>query len=498
VSQPSKLPRVPVHGGLARILIAMVMAVGLVIVIEPVSAADTTGSAAWRATLAVSADKVAPGGTVRLDVTVTSETDAQALVDVEVLDSNGARTFQRFWDKVAFVSGRPQAFTTTWTAPARIGRYRVVVRVYGPNWAGLLFGDERAGTVRVSRQVPATTTTVAATTTTAASSSTTTTTIAPTTTRATTTTSSTPAPTTTRAPTTSSSSTTTTPTSPPPTGATFFEDFTGDDIEDFKATFDWSVVDLWRGDGSWQGHHDMNCGVPTTERRLHHAPISNTDPGVEFWMCGPNGPTSDHLMTSNGDNHTFGVTAFSPKPSFSGNRVCWDVNLTVSPGRRLWWEVQLVPAAAVTNARSLASLGLTVNGVDFERGSAYVAWGIGIDGTYMKRPNPPTGIIFDFTEEMVRIWRGQTLIFNPGNGWEPGVRYVTTDRATRAHHCMVDHGNGTMTLTQQRGAETYTRTVPVSFPKPYRVIFSAQNYNAGKDGTASNQTWHWDNILVSS
>jgi hypothetical protein len=287
---------------------------------------------------------------------------------------------------------------------------------------------------------------------------------------------------------------TTSSTIPPPAAVAFFEDFTGDDIEDFKATFDWSVVDLWRGDDTWQGHHDMNCGGPTTERTLHHGPVSNTDPGVEFWMCGPNGPTSDHLMTSNGDDHTFGITAFSPKPSFTGNRVCWDVNLTVSPGRRLWWEVQLINADSVARAPSLASQGLMVGGVDFERGTARLAWGQGMDGTFMKRPWPTDSFVFDFTEEIVRLWKGQTQVFWGGFA----ERFATTDRATRAHHCMVDNGNGTVTITQQRGTNTYTRTVKGSFPKPYRVIFSAQNYNAGKDGTASNQTWHWDNILVSA
>jgi hypothetical protein len=452
----------------ARLIVGVAGLLGLVVAIPPVSVANTAVANDWDSSVSATPDRVAPGGTVRFAIDVTSDVAAEGLVDIEVFDSRGLRVFQHTWDSVVFQAGQMRSFSTSWTAPARTGRYRVKLGVFGPGGAGLRYWDDSAGSVRVTGGTTETTTT-----------------LAPTTTRPTTTTTTAPPPTTTTIP-------------RPPGSVLFFEDFTGDTMANFTSTFDWSVVDLWRGDASWQGHHDMSCGGPTTERTLHHAPISNTDPGPEFWLCGPNGPTSDHLMTSNGDNHTFGITAFSPKPSFSGNQVCWDVNQTVSPGRRLWWEVQVIPAAAVTNARSLASLGLMVNGVDFERGSAYVGWGIGIDGTYMKRPNPPTGIIFDFTEEMVRIWRGQTLMFNPGNGWEPGVRYVTTDRATRAHHCMVDNGNGTMTLTQQRGTETYTRTVPVSFPKPYRVIFSAQNYNAGKDGTASNQTWHWDNILVSS
>jgi hypothetical protein len=304
-------------------------------------------------------------------------------------------------------------------------------------------------------------------------------------------------PPTTQPPTTTAPTTSTT--LPPNTLVLFSETFTGDTMKDFTSVFDWSVVDLNRGTASWQGHHNEACEAPTTERVLRHAPLSNTDPGVEFWLCGPNGPTSDHLMTSNGNNHTFGITAFSPKQSFSGNRVCWDVNLTESRGRRLWWEVQLIPAAAVANETSLASQGKMVGGVDFERGTALLAWGQGMDGTFMKRPWPSSSVVFDFTEEMVRIWKGQTLAFWPGNGWETGVRFVTQDRATRARHCMIDNGNGSMTFTQQRGSQIYTRTVRgASFPKPYRVIFSAHNYNAGKDGTQSDQTWHWDNILVTS
>jgi hypothetical protein len=307
------------------------------------------------------------------------------------------------------------------------------------------------------------------------------------------------APPTTAAPTTTgvtSSTSSTTSTTTPSRDVAFFEDFTGDTISDFTSRFDWSVVDLNRSSDPWMGHHDMACEGPDTERTLVHGPVSNTDPGVEFWLCGPNGPASDHLMTSNGSNRTFGITAFSPKPSFTANRVCWDVNLTESRGRRLWWEVQLLPAAAVANETSLDSQGKMVGGgVDTERGTAFLAWGEGMNGTFMKRVWPSSAVVFDFTEEYVKIWKGQTQVFDGGLA----SRYVTQDRATRAHHCMVDNGNGTMTLTQQRpGQADYVRTVPVSFPKPYRVIFSAQNYNAGKDGTQSNQTWHWDNILVAA
>jgi hypothetical protein len=311
--------------------------------------------------------------------------------------------------------------------------------------------------------------------------------------------------TTTPSPTTQAATTTTTPpttstiptTTQPPKDVAFFEDFTGDTINDFTARFDWSVVDLLRRSNGWQGHHNEMCENPSTERHLDHIwPASNSNPGEEFWLCGPTGPASDHLMTSNGDNGTFGITAFTPKQTFSratAKRVCWDVNLTVSRGRRLWWEVQLVNAQAVANNRSLASQGLLVGDVDFERGTAFIGYGRGVDGTMMKRPWPADSLVFDFTEEMVVIWKGQS------NRWsEPySHRFVTEDRAARYQNCLIDNGNNTVSFTQERPGGVYTGTATdASFPDTYRVIFSAHNYNAGKDGTQPFQTWHWDDILV--
>jgi hypothetical protein len=311
-----------------------------------------------------------------------------------------------------------------------------------------------------------------------------------------------------------SMSTTSTTASVPPSGdVLFFEDFTGDSIGDFTSRFDWSVADLGRKTDPWQGHHDMACSPPTMERTLHHGTAyDNVNPGAEFWLCGPPAVADEHLMTSNGSNSVFGITAFSPKGSYTGNRVCWDVNLTESFGRRLWWEVELIPTSYVTNAQSLVQMGTSIASLDSERGTAYLAWGAGVNGTFMNRVVPTGALIWDFTEEKVQIWRGNepnpnagwgrqaaSVIFFPGYSWETGVRYVTQDRATRAHHCWVDNGNGTMTITQQRpGQADYVRTIQGSFPKPYRPIFQAHNYNAGKDGTESNQTWHWDNILVTS
>ena len=322
-------------------------------------------------------------------------------------------------------------------------------------------------------------------------------------------TSTTAAPTSTVSPTTQSPTTSTT--SPPGGSTQFFEDFTGDTLTDFTATFDWSVADLnlgGRNTNPWQGHHNTACENPTTERQLTHGPAGdNTDPGDEFWLCGPGGDATDHLMTSNGRNNVFGVTAFSPHQSFTGNRVCWDVNLTVSPGVRRWWEVQILPAHYVADAISMLQMGTVAPGE--ERGTAFLAWGAGVGGTLQNRILPLGGLIWDFTEEINALWRGNEPDPN-GAGFDVSqaatrffrapftTRFVTTDRATRSRHCWTDNGNGTMTIRQARpGQPDFVATVAGQFPQPFRVIFADHNYDSGKDGSLDSQTWHWDNLEVS-
>ena len=281
-------------------------------------------------------------------------------------------------------------------------------------------------------------------------------------------------------------------------------------MADFTSTFDWSVADLnvgGRNTNPWTGHHNMACEGPTTERQLRHGPANdNVNPGAEFWLCAPNGPESEHLMTSNGRDNVFGVTAFSPKQSFTGRRVCFDVNLTQSPGRRRWWEVQILPANYVRDGVSLGRMGTA--GSSEERGTAILAWGAGVGGTLQNRILPLGGFIWDFTEEINHIWRGNepqpntagfdtsqaaTMIF----GAPYSTRFATNDRATREHHCWVDNGNGTMTISQTRtGQADFVRTINGSFPQPFRVIFADHNYDSGKDGSLDSQTFHWDNLEV--
>ena len=86
-------------------------------------------------------------------------------------------------------------------------------------------------------------------------------------------------------------------------------------------------------------------------------------------------------------------------------------------------------------------------------------------------------------------------------------RRLTSDKAARFQHCMVDNENGTVTLSQGRpDGSVATQTVSGDLPGgAVRVVFQDDNYNPDKhfDGSmhppagAHLYTWHWDNIQIS-
>ncbi len=103
-------------------------------------------------------------------------------------------------------------------------------------------------------------------------------------------------------------------------------------------------------------------------------------------------------------------------------------------------------------------------------------------------------------------WEGDSFV-----GGEDGEWFVNRDKAARYRHCMIDNGNGTITLTQDRPATILlrrsdqvpgglrTRTLRGSFPDgQVRVSFEDDMYDppkrAGYDPTTL--TWHWDNIEI--
>ena len=96
---------------------------------------------------------VAPGGSVSLNVAVTSATATSALVDVEIYAPDGVtKAYQTWFDKQIFAAGQPQSYAVTWQVPttAANGTYRVAIGVFSPGWATLQSWTNSAATFAVS------------------------------------------------------------------------------------------------------------------------------------------------------------------------------------------------------------------------------------------------------------------------------------------------------------------------------------------------------------
>lgn len=306
------------------------------------------------------------------------------------------------------------------------------------------------------------TTTIAPTTTTVAPSTTT----SPSTTQPTTT-----PPTTTQAPTTT--------TQPPVAGVQFEEQFTNTDRSYFDSRFDVELVErtfFERPGSPYMGDHNMDCGAPETQRTVHNMSLD------QIWLCAPGGdPAKGHVMSSAG-NSEYSYTTFSPKGTYTARKVCWRVNLTDSPGGRTWWEVAFIPSDVYDARPTFAYTSPDFPGSDGGNGF------------------PAGAVHVDFTQNNMELWTNGTTRNIRKNFWESGYQdteFHTTDKATRYLHCITDTAAG-LTLTQERPSGTVTWTVAgADLPAEYRVGFKAENYNAGKDGSA-NQTWHWDSIVLSN
>jgi hypothetical protein len=313
---------------------------------------------------------------------------------------------------------------------------------------------------------PATTTTVAATTTTSAPL-TTTTTVEPTTT----TTAAPPSTTTTVAP-------TSTTTSLPPSGdftaafatpADFYDRFVTD--VHFRAN-DYDPAATFHGD------HNLACEGPTTGRTVHASNLAEV-----FWWCAPNGPDTGHVMTGMGPaGFGYAIVTFMPDQSFTDyNRVCIDANDTELGGDK-WWQMVAIPRTA-----------FEANGGRLDYVSPLAQ---DIDDTAI--PMPAGSFTFQVNDSKIRAYQGQSeRIFD----W---FRWSTTDRATRYRHCMVDNGNGTVTLTRGVGVNNQdapggvrTITVPGSLPDDAVILFQDDTYDPPKHGSGPDQTtMHWDNVLI--
>ena len=291
-----------------------------------------------------------------------------------------------------------------------------------------------------------------------------------------------PPTTTTLAPTTTSINVTTTSVAPPPPGA-YFEDFASP--TDFDA-FDrgWSGLDpstfpdYVEHIDEWNGDHDMSCGAPTTLRLIH---VDNK--ADHFWWCGPGGPDTGHVMI--GINTTgYNIAWISPRQWFRDvSRVCWDQSLNQVGGGK--WA-QVVLAARVDVEREQTRLGRL---------------DLGFTGPGFQDPNGPTTGVHPTAasggakmfQGGFQFWRGAAFTTSMPSG------YIHHEKATRFRHCMVDNGNGTVTLTQQRPSGTVTHTGPGSFPNgDVRVVWQDDNYDPPKREhyDPNSLTWHLDNFEI--
>jgi hypothetical protein len=85
-------------------------------------------------TAQVDPSRIAPGGSLRADVSVTSSVDANALTEVSLVQPDGVKILPRSFSD-AFVAGQPRHLIADWVVPtdAPLGTYQVTVGVYKPD-----------------------------------------------------------------------------------------------------------------------------------------------------------------------------------------------------------------------------------------------------------------------------------------------------------------------------------------------------------------------------
>jgi hypothetical protein len=283
--------------------------------------------------------------------------------------------------------------------------------------------------------------------------------------------------------------------------------------DDFVATFDTATDFFDRFDmglsgahpsvdpnyiRQWEGDHNHACEGPLTSRDVNLG--QSPDFSELFWHCAPGGADTGHVMTSL-NPLGYAYLWFSPKGYFTNvERVCWDQNLTNLGGRK-WTQVSVSTRAEVE--RVAAEQG------ELDLGFSHPG--------FQDAGGPSTGVIP--TDQTVAVWQAfgtmhlYTANHEIGSNPDHFAGYKIEDVATRYRHCMIDNGNGTITLTQENGTysgdnsnpanlvgrHVRSATLPGSLPDgQVKVAFVDANYDPPKDGEydASQNTWHFDNIEV--
>ncbi|MFN8633628.1 MAG: cellulase family glycosylhydrolase [Chloroflexota bacterium] len=108
---------------------------------------------AFSADAALSSNRVTPGQRLSIDAKISSDTEIEVLVDVEVYTMSGDKVHQQYWDNEAFGAGASKTYSTSWTAPrdAKPGEYVVKVGIFPTGWGKPYKFVDDAGRFTVGR-----------------------------------------------------------------------------------------------------------------------------------------------------------------------------------------------------------------------------------------------------------------------------------------------------------------------------------------------------------
>lgn len=241
------------------------------------------------------------------------------------------------------------------------------------------------------------------------------------------------------------------------------------------------------GDHSLPGADGM-CGGPGESRQLssgvkpREVPTRFSDAEVEalglaYWC--PNG--GNHIMTAF-DTSGYAHFDFRPDETFTDvARVCWDQNITDMGGK--WTEVAVVPLA-LFNANGQR---MDYTHPDRNGSGKPGSWGLPITNGVFKGG-------FHGGQQSASV--------NQSTDRGSNHQGTTEEKGLRTQHCVNDNGDGTVTMSRGTAdGGLQVDRLNGAFPAgEVVVIFSDVSYNPDKrpGHDADENTWHWDNLLISA
>ncbi len=238
----------------------------------------------------------------------------------------------------------------------------------------------------------------------------------------------------------------------------------------------WGDSNAFHG-GQWTEDHDLDCGMPTTQRTIESRKLEGKPVRVDFavdevvYLC------RDHLMSSMGDVDGYSIVWFSPKKQFvrsESKTVSWEVNVTDLKSRQ-WWEVSIVPTGTAFLS-TVGGLAGTANIDTYHQDAVIVG-------------NGPFGGEIRMTVDGKNQYGGSKAICGKF-ALDPEA---CADKKIRRTFSVTDNNDGTLTIDY---GGMFTQTMAGQLPESFQVFFKDHNYTPDKDGVPIGHTWHWDSISV--